>query len=49
LFEDEMRVVTSPSHPFSSRAYEKAEDFASETLFTDPPKEESTVFQRGTL
>jgi LysR family transcriptional regulator for metE and metH len=46
LFEDEMLVVTSPSHPFSSRAYVKAEDFASETLFIYPPKEESTLFQR---
>jgi len=46
LFVDDLVVITAPKHPWTSRAYVSAEDFAAETLFIYPPKEESTVYQR---
>ncbi|PYR58483.1 MAG: hypothetical protein DMF91_17150 [Acidobacteria bacterium] len=46
LFADDLVVITAPKHPWTSQAYVSAEDFAAETLFIYPPKEESTVYQR---
>lgn len=46
LFEDELLAVVAPSHPLAGRRSVTARDFASETLFIYPPREESTVFER---
>jgi LysR family transcriptional regulator for metE and metH len=47
LFKDEMVVIVSPDHPFASRAYVSAKDFASEHLLVySLPKEELTIFQK---
>ena len=46
LFDDDLVVITAPKHAWASQTYVRAEDFASETLFIYPPKEESTVYQR---
>ena len=45
LFDDEMVVIVEPRHPFATRPYIRAEDFAHETLLIYPPKEESTIYQ----
>jgi LysR family transcriptional regulator for metE and metH len=45
LFEDEMVVICAPTHPWASKAAIQAGDFATETLFIYPPKEESTIYQ----
>jgi LysR family transcriptional regulator for metE and metH len=46
LFDDEMVVIVEPRHPLAARPYVRLEDFAHETLFIYPPKEESTVYQQ---
>jgi len=46
LFDDDLVVITAPKHPWTSQPYVSAEDFAAETLFIYPPREESTVYQR---
>jgi LysR family transcriptional regulator for metE and metH len=45
LFDDEMVVICAPSHPWASKTAIQLADFASETLFIYPPKEESTIYQ----
>src|SRR6478672_7348405 len=40
LFEDEMVAVVAPTHPFASRTYIDAADFANEHLFNYSPPEE---------
>ena len=46
LFDDDLVVITAPKHAWAARPFVSAEDFAGETLFIYPPKEESTVYQR---
>jgi LysR family transcriptional regulator for metE and metH len=46
LFEDELLVVVAPSHPFAARRSIAPREFASETLFIYPPREESSFYQR---
>jgi len=43
LFEDEMVVITPPKHPMAAKKYAEPADFAEETVFIYPPKEESTL------
>jgi len=45
LFDDEMVVICAPSHPWASKKAIQLADFATETLFIYPPKEESTIYQ----
>jgi LysR family transcriptional regulator for metE and metH len=45
LFDTEMVVIVEPRHPLATQPYVRAEDFARETLFIYPPKEESTIYQ----
>jgi LysR family transcriptional regulator for metE and metH len=45
LFDTEMVVIVAPRHPFATRPYIRVEEFAGETLFIYPPKEESSVYQ----
>jgi LysR family transcriptional regulator for metE and metH len=46
LFEDDLVVVTAPTHRLAARRFLVAEDFASETLIIYPPRDESTVLRR---
>jgi len=46
LFDDEMVAIVEPRHPLASRPFVVAEDFATETLLTYSPKEDSTFYQR---
>jgi LysR family transcriptional regulator for metE and metH len=46
LFDDELVAVVAPTHPWATRAYVEAADFASEHLFNYSPPEESTLYQR---
>jgi LysR family transcriptional regulator for metE and metH len=46
LFDDEMVAIVEPRHPFASRPFVVAEDFAAETLLAYSPREESTFYQR---
>jgi LysR family transcriptional regulator for metE and metH len=46
LFDDEFVAVVAPQHPFATRPFVEARDFATETLLTYSPKEDSTVYQR---
>lgn len=46
LFDDEMVVVLAPGHPLAAKRFIEAGDFATETLLSYAPKEESTVYQR---
>jgi len=46
LFDDEVVVIVDPRHPLAARPFVRPEDFASETLLTYSPKEDSTVYQR---
>ena len=46
LFQDEMFVIMSPTHPLATRPHVTAEDFAAETLLTYSPKEDNSVYQR---
>jgi LysR family transcriptional regulator for metE and metH len=43
LFEDEVVVIVPPGHRMAGKKYVEPEDFASETVFIYPPKEESTL------
>jgi LysR family transcriptional regulator, regulator for metE and metH len=40
LFEDEVLVIMAKDHPLARKKYVALQDFASETLFLYPPKEE---------
>jgi LysR family transcriptional regulator for metE and metH len=46
LFEDEMLVIASPNHRVAHKKYVDLADFASETVFIYPPKEESTLLHQ---
>src|SRR6266849_6808071 len=46
LFDDDLVVITAPTHKLASRRFLVAEDFASETLIIYPPREESTILQQ---
>ena len=46
LFDDDLVVITAPTHAWAAQRYVSAQDFANETLFIYPPKEDSTVYQR---
>jgi LysR family transcriptional regulator for metE and metH len=46
LFEDAMLVIVALDHPLAAKSFVRPEDFAAETLFLYPPKEESTVCNR---
>lgn len=43
LFEDEGVVIVPPGHRLASKKYLEPQDFANETVFIYPPKEESTL------
>jgi LysR family transcriptional regulator, regulator for metE and metH len=43
LFEDEMVVIVPTEHRLASRKFLEPEDFAGETVFIYPPKEESAL------
>ena len=45
LFDDELVVIAGKDHAFAGKASIQLQDFASETLFIYPPKEESTIYQ----
>jgi LysR family transcriptional regulator for metE and metH len=45
LFDDELVVIAAKGHAFAGKASIQPQDFASETLFIYPPKEESTIYQ----
>lgn len=46
LFDDELVAIVAPRHPFAAKPFVEAADFATETLLSYSPKEESTVCQR---
>ena len=46
LFQDEYAAVMHPAHRLARQPFVTAADFASETLITYSPREESTVYQR---
>lgn len=46
LFQDEYAAVMHPGHRLARQPFVTAADFASETLITYSPREESTVYQR---
>jgi LysR family transcriptional regulator for metE and metH len=43
LFEDEMVAIVPPQHPLAEKKHVEPRDFASETVFIYPPKEDSTL------
>jgi LysR family transcriptional regulator for metE and metH len=43
LFEDEVVVIVPPEHPMARKKCAEPQDFAGETLFLYPPKEESSL------
>jgi LysR family transcriptional regulator for metE and metH len=43
LFEDEVVVIVPPEHRVARKKYMELQDFAEETVFIYPPKEESTL------
>jgi len=43
LFDDELVVITAPNHRLALKPFVEAEDFARETLYVYPPKDETTV------
>jgi LysR family transcriptional regulator, regulator for metE and metH len=43
LFEDEAVVIVPPGHRLAGKKYVEPQDFAEETLFIYPPKEESSL------
>jgi len=43
LFEDEVVLIVPPEHRLAGKKYVEPEDFAGETLFIYPPKEECTL------
>ena len=43
LFEDEVVVIVPPGHRMAGKKHVEPEDFADETVFIYPPKEESTL------
>ena len=45
LFDDEMVVICAPAHPWTLKTAIQPTDFATETLFIYPPREESTIYQ----
>jgi len=47
LFEDELVAIMRPDHPFASRPFVKAQDFADEHLIVYAmPKEENMIFRK---
>jgi LysR family transcriptional regulator for metE and metH len=46
LFQDDLVVISSPTHRFASRSFVEPEDFADEALIIYAPKEESSLLQR---
>ena len=43
LFDDDMLVIVPPDHRLADRPFVRLQDFADETLFVYPPRDESTV------
>jgi LysR family transcriptional regulator for metE and metH len=46
LFDDEYVAILSPKHRLAGKEYLEPKDFATETLLTYSPREETTVYQR---
>jgi LysR family transcriptional regulator for metE and metH len=49
LFEDEMLVIVPPGHPMARKKCAAPADFAEETVFVYPPKEESSLLNEVLL
>jgi LysR family transcriptional regulator for metE and metH len=49
LFEDELLVIVSPSHPLGRRPFVRAEDFASERVLIYGPKNENYALSQAVL
>lgn len=46
LFEDESLIAVPPGHRLAGKSFASPEDFATETLLLDPPKEDSTLLMK---